>query len=379
MDMYLPALPQVADALSASASASASQATITTFFVGLCLGHLVVGPLSDVWGRRRPLVLGYSVYVLATAACAWAPTILALASARLVQGFAVSAGVVLSRAIVRDMWTGPKVARMLSRLSLAIGSTAALAPLVGAALLAATTWRGIFAFQVLLGILLLVAIIGLLPETHGRTLRQDAGMRPLLGAFRRLLASRSFTGNATILALSSGAAFAIISGGSFVVQEVYGQSPAVFGLVFGGGAAAIVGLSLVNIRLLRRRGPGQMLRIGLVVNLASGAMILVAVLAGAGLVVAAIFMVMVFGSWGGLIVPNATARAMADHPASAGSASALLGIIQYGSGALVAPLVGIAGSDTALPFALLIAACSTAALLWYTRLGGRRQAVAAEG
>jgi DHA1 family bicyclomycin/chloramphenicol resistance-like MFS transporter len=376
MDMYLPALPHVAGAF--AVSASETQATITTFFIGLCAGHLAAGPLSDMWGRRRPLLIGYIVYVAGTVACALAPSLLALASARFVQGLAAASGIVLSRAIVRDLHAGAEAARMLSRIALALGSTAALAPLVGALLIGHTSWRGIFGVQAGFGALLLLAIAVFLPETHGRSGRH-AGLRPLLHAFARLLKSPSFTGNAAVLALSSGAAFAIISASSFVVQDVYGRSPSVFGIVFGSGAATIVALSLLNVRLLRSTPPARVLRAGLIVNVVAGAAILVAVLAGLGLFVVAVFIVAVFGSWGALIVPNATALAMADHPGSAGSASALLGIIQYGSGAIVAPLAGVAGSHSAVPFAIVIVVCSTAAAVRFIAMLGRMHAPTALG
>jgi DHA1 family bicyclomycin/chloramphenicol resistance-like MFS transporter len=368
MDMYLPALPHVADAF--AASAAETQVTITTFFAGLCAGHLLAGPLSDWWGRRRPLVFGYVVYVAGTVACAVAPSVLALASARFVQGLAAASGIVLSRAIVRDLHAGVEAARMLSRVALALGSTAALAPLAGALLISYASWRGIFALQAGLGALLLLAIVVLLPETHLRGGRQ-AGMRPLIISFGRLLRSRSFTGHATVLALSSGAAFTIISASSFVVQDVYGRSPAVFGAVFGSGAATIVALSLLNVRLLRGVAPARVLRGGLILSVVAGAALLVAVLTGLGLLAVAVCMVAVFGVWGALIVPNATALAMAEHPGSAGSASALLGIIQYGTGALVAPLAGLAGSDTAVPFAVVVVVCGAAAITRFVAMLGR--------
>ncbi|MDX6538395.1 MAG: transporter, family, multidrug resistance protein [Gaiellales bacterium] len=376
MDMYLPALPHVARSL--GVSASATQVTITTFFGGLCAGHLVAGPLSDLWGRRRPLLLGYAVYVAATVSCAVAPSILALASARFAQGLAAASGMVLSRAIVRDLHTGSAAARMLSRLALALGSTAALAPLVGALLIGHTSWRGIFALQAAFGALLWLAVIAFLPETHLRAGRQG-GLRSLLHAFGRLLRSPSFTGNAAVLALSSGASFAIISASSFVVQDVYGRSATVFGVVFGSGAATIVALSLLNVRLLRGTPPIRVLRIGLAVNVVAAAALLVAVLAGMHLFVVAVFIVAVFGSWGALIVPNATALAMADHPDSAGSASALLGIIQYATGAVVAPLVGLAGSGSAVPFAVVIALCSGAAAARFVAMLARMHPPTAMG
>ncbi|MDX6600740.1 MAG: transporter, family, multidrug resistance protein [Gaiellales bacterium] len=365
MDMYLPALPRVARDF--GVSASATQITITTFFAGLCAGHLAAGPLSDMWGRRRPLILGYSVYIVATAGCAVASSLALLASARLVQGLAAASGIVLSRAIVRDLHGGADAARMLSRVALALGSTAALAPLAGAALIDHVSWRGVFAAQTALGAALLLAVVLFLPETHAEG-RRHAGLGPLVRSFGQLLRSPSFTGNAAVLALSSGAAFAIISASSFVVQDVYGRSPAVFGAVFGSGAATIVTLSLLNVRLLRGIPPARVLRVALAVNAAAGAALLIAVLAGFGLLVVAVFIVVVFGSWGALIVPNATALAMADHPRSAGSASALLGIIQYGTGAVVAPLAGLAGSSSAVPFAVVIVVCSSAAALRFVTL-----------
>lgn len=368
MDMYLPALPRVADAF--GASAAGTQVTVTTFFVGLAAGHLLAGPLSDWWGRRRPLVAGYVVYVAATVLCAVAPSLAVLVSARFVQGLAAATGMVLSRAIVRDLHAGAAAARQLSLVALAVGSTAALAPLLGALLIGHTSWRGIFAVQVGIGAGLLLAIVARLPETHPPGGRRP-GVEPLVRSFGHLLASRPFTGWATVLALSSGAAFTIITASSLVVQDVYGRSPGVFGLVFGCGAGAVVALSLLNVRLLRRVAPARVLRAGLIANALAGAALLATVLAEFGLLPVAVCMVVVFGTWGALVVPNVTALAMADHGSAAGSASALLGIVQFGTGALVAPLAGIGGGDTAVPFAVVVGACGVAAIACFSLLPAR--------
>jgi DHA1 family bicyclomycin/chloramphenicol resistance-like MFS transporter len=367
IDMYLPALPRLTVQL--STTASAAQLSLTACLVGLAAGQLLAGPLSDVFGRRRPLLVGLVCYTLASVLCAFAPNVWALVALRLVQGLSGAAGVVLSRAVVRDLRSGTAVAKLFATLMLVNGIAPVLAPTIGGQLLRFTSWRGVFVVLTVVGAGLLVAVLVGLPETH-RPSRQRAGTGPAASrvglrdtgrAFRVLLADRGFLGLALASGCVSGAMFAYISGSSFVLQDVYGMSAQRFALVFGGNAVGIVVAGQVSARLVDRFGPAALLRTGAYVCAGGAALLLVAVLTGAGLalVLPALFAVVASV---GLVSPNATSLALAEHGRIAGSASAVLGVLQFVVGGAMAPLVGIAGTGTPVPMAVVIAALALAAV-----------------
>lgn len=367
IDMYLPALPRLTAQL--STTASAAQLSLTACLVGLAAGQLLAGPLSDVFGRRRPLLVGLVCYTLASVLCAFAPNVWALVALRLVQGLSGAAGVVLSRAVVRDLRSGTGVAKLFATLMLVNGIAPVLAPTIGGQLLRFTSWRGVFVVLTVIGAGLLVAVLVGLPETH-RPSRQHAGTGPAASrgglrdtgrAFRVLLADRGFLGLALASGCVSGAMFAYISGSSFVLQDVYGMSAQLFALVFGGNAVGIVAAGQLSARLVDRFGPAALLRTGAYVSAGGAALLLVAVLTGAGLplVLPALFAVVASV---GLVSPNATSLALAEHGAIAGSASAVLGVLQFVVGGAVAPLVGIAGTGTPVPMAVVIVALALAAI-----------------
>jgi DHA1 family bicyclomycin/chloramphenicol resistance-like MFS transporter len=365
IDMYLPALPRLTVQL--STTASAAQLSLTACLVGLAAGQLLAGPLSDVFGRRRPLLVGLVCYTLASVLCAFAPNVWALVALRLVQGLSGAAGVVLSRAVVRDLRSGTAVAKLFATLMLVNGIAPVLAPTIGGQLLRFTSWRGVFVVLTVIGAGLLAAVLVGLPETHPPGRRRSGpavrrgGLRDTGRAFRVLLADRGFLGLALVSGCVSGAMFAYISGSSFVLQDVYGMSAQRFALVFGGNAVGIVAAGQLSARLVDRFGPAALLRTGAYVSAGGAALLLVAVLTGAGLplVLPALFAVVASV---GLVSPNATSLALAEHGAIAGSASAVLGVLQFVVGGAVAPLVGIAGTGTPVPMAVVIAALALAAV-----------------
>jgi DHA1 family bicyclomycin/chloramphenicol resistance-like MFS transporter len=357
MDMYLPALPSLSRQL--HASASAGQLTLTGCMLGLALGQLFAGPASDSLGRRRPLLAGVAAYCAASFACAFAPSIPALIALRFLQGLAGGVGIVIARAIVRDVFEGVIAARMFATLMIVTGVAPVFAPLIGGQMLRITSWRGIFVLLAAIGVLLLLITSGL-RETLAREDRHGGGLRATLRTFGRLMSDRRFAPHAISFSLSFGAMFAYIAGSSFVLEDVFGASPQAFSLVFAINSAGLITMSQVGGRLVGRLGPATLTRYGLcLVALASACTLLVTATHGPLALLLVCLFALLCGN--GLVLPNGVAAAMG-HQTALGSASALLGLGQFGVGAAVAPLVGLAGSHDALPMGIVIAACGVSAL-----------------
>jgi len=369
MDAYLPGLPELARDF--GVSPSAAQVTVTTYLLGLALGQLLSGPLSDVHGRRRPLVAGMAVFTVTTLACSLAPSLYVLAGMRLVQGTAAAVGVAVGRAIVRDLYAGAAGARYLSRLMMVIGLAPILAPIVGGQLLRFTSWRGVFVALAVLGLALTAIGARLLPETLPRERRRAAGLGITLRTFAQLLADPRFVGFVLIVGLGGGAMIGYVAGSSFVLQDVYGASPQLYGVLFGLNAVFLVAGAQVNAHLLATRSPRSLLRVGLVMLVVAGvALVVIVSLPKAGLATVMAPLMLQMASWS-FVQANALALALTDHPEVAGTAAALLGVSQYAFGAFTAPLVGLGGSDTALPMALVIAACAVGAAVAFESLASR--------
>jgi DHA1 family bicyclomycin/chloramphenicol resistance-like MFS transporter len=366
IDMYLPSLPSLSRDL--QASASAAQLTLSACLLGLALGQVVAGPMSDSLGRRRPLLVGLAAYILASLLCAVAPSIYLLIAMRFIQGAAGAAGIVIARAAVRDLYSGIAVVRFFSVLTLVSGIAPIAAPIIGGLILQVASWRGVFLFLAALVSLMLLASLTGLPETLAPERRQAGELRTTLKVFRRLLADHLFIAYALSCGLSFAAMFAYISGSPFVIQNIYGLSPQVFSLIFGANALGIAVLGQINGRVVGRISPRTLLAVALVAVAVGGIALLLAVLGHVGLVgiLPALFVVVASQ---GMVLPNATALALADYPTTAGSASALLGTLQFSVGAAVAPLVGVAGAVTALPMAVVIAALGITALITFVLLG----------
>ena len=360
IDMYLPGLPEITRSL--DASAAAVQLTLTAVVVGLALGQLVAGPLSDRIGRRRPLVIGLVAYAGMSLLCALAPTVGVLAGLRFLQGLAGGAGIVIGRAVVRDLYAGAAAARLFSSLMLVTGLAPILAPVIGAQVLKVTAWEGIFVVLAGLALAIVTLAAVALPETLPPAKRDRGGLANTFRTLRKLLAQRSFIGYALTAALAFGALFAYISGSLFVLQEIYGLSPQAFSLAFGANGLGLVIGSQVNARLVGRYGPGVLLERALLV-IVTAAAVLVAVVTlgdlGVWPVIIATFVVMSSLSF---VMPNSTALALADQAKVAGTASALLGVIQFLVGGLAAPLVGIGGTGSAVPMAVVMLSLATGAV-----------------
>jgi MFS transporter, DHA1 family, multidrug resistance protein len=352
IDMYLPALPTIStDLLTSSATV---QLTLTGTLLGLGLGQLVIGPLSDRFGRRLPLLAGTAVHVLASALCLIAPSIEVLGGLRVLQGLGAAAGSVIALAIVRDLYTGRAAATLLSRLILVMGVSPVIAPTVGGYILAFTSWRGVFAVLAVIGLVLIPVAARALPETLPPERRQTTGVLGTLRTYGGLLRDRTFLGLVLVAGLAMSAVMAYVSGASFVFQEEYGLSEQVFGLVFGTAAIWLIAATQLNPVLLRRFEPRQLLLAAVVAGSAAGLVLLTVALLGLGGVIG--FLV---GLWlvlfaVGLALPNAPAVALSRHGEAAGTAAALLGAVQFGVGAIVSPLVGVLGNN-AVAMATIVA------------------------
>lgn len=368
IDAYLPALPSMARDL--AATDSAVQLTLTALLVGLALGQVVAGPLSDAVGRRLPVLVGMAGFTLASLACIVAPNVEVLVALRFVQGLTGAAGVVCSRAIVRDLYEGVDAARAFARLLLVMGAAPVLAPALGALVLRGTSWRGVFGVLALAGALLLVVGAVMLKETLPPELRRPAGPRSVLRTFGRLLRDRPFVLHALAGGLSFSAMFAYIAGSSFVLQEVYGLSPQEFAAAFALSAGSFVAVSQLGARLVRRFGSRRLLLWGGGQQVTGAAVLTAAVLTDAPLWLVLIGLVLTQAAVG-LIGPNATALALADHGAVAGSASALTGMASFVLGGVTAPLVGV-GDRPALSMALVMLGAAALGLLSASLVRPRR-------
>jgi DHA1 family bicyclomycin/chloramphenicol resistance-like MFS transporter len=358
IDLYLPGLPRLTSDF--GASASAGQLTLTACILGLAFGQLVVGPLSDRFGRRPPLLAGLALYCAASVACAVASSVWLLVGLRLVQGLSGAAGIVVARSIVRDLRSGVAAARLFSLLMLVLGSVPVIAPVVGGQLLRVTSWRGLFLVLAGVDAAILAAVALTLHETLPPERRRRAG--GAVSGFLQLLRDRLFLAYAVVLGLAGAEVLSYIAGSSFVLQDLYGVSPQLYGAIFGLNALGIIACSQLNRMLLGRVSPERLLGAGVVAGASAGSTLLAVVLAGGvGLpgILPCLFVVVASI---GIVVPNAAALALTDYPHAAGSASALLGVFQFAFGGVTAPLVGAGGRGTAVPMALVIALFGLGAL-----------------
>lgn len=374
-DMYLPAFPEITAEL--GATPSTVQLTLTAFLIGIAVGQLVFGPLSDRFGRKPPLLVGTAICVAASLVAALAPTIEVLVGARFVQGLAGAAGIVISRAIVSDLFVAAEAARTYSLLAVVGGIAPVAAPLVGGFLAGPVGWRGIMG--VLLGLcalMLLVALVAI-PETSARRLSaratdgtdpgsEHAG-RPAPGL--AILRRPAFTGHALIKMFSFCVLMGYISASPFLFQSMIGVGALGSGLLFALNSVALIAVNSVNVRLVRRLGPRVLLRSGLRSLTAAVLLLMALVLAGAPAWWLPVPLVLLVGSMG-LIFGNTVALALQNAREAAGTGSAFIGFTQFVGGASVAPLVGLGGQSNALPLVLVATTCTAAAWVCYA-VGGR--------
>lgn len=343
IDVYLPALPAITEDL--GSTDAAVQFTLTGTLIGLAVGQLVIGPLSDSLGRRRPLIAGTMIHIVASLLCMIAPTVGVLGVTRALQGFGAAAAMVIAIAIVRDLFDGRAAATVMSRLVLVMGVAPIVAPSLGSLVLIHGSWRGVFAGLAVVGAALMLVAMFLLKETLPEERRRPNEFLPVLRTYGSLLGDRRFVVLVLVAGLGMSALFAYISGSSFVLQDGYGLGEQQFALVFGIGAVALISASQLNVLALQRFTPQRIVTVALVAMAVSGAALIVTTTTGFGGIVGFMVPVLFVLASAGFVMPNSPALALSRHGEAAGTAAALLGAAQFGIGALIAPLVGVLGND----------------------------------
>lgn len=351
-DTYLAAFPEIADDL--GTTAAAVQLTIAASLAGLALGQLLIGSLSDAYGRRRPLLGSLVVYVLVSVGLVLVQNITAFTALRFVQGFTAAAGMVLSLAVVRDRFEGLAVSKVMARLMLVVGVAPIVAPTIGAQLLLVGSWRLIFVFLAATGAVLFVVAAVALRESLPVALRRTGGTGAALRTYRDLLVDLPFLGLALMSAFYLSAMFTYVASSTFVFQEGYGLTPQQFGWVFAAGAVAITAGSQINGALVGRFRPEQILSGAVAVGVVLSLSLFATTLLGAPFWPVTVLLVLTLGT-AGFVLPSAPAIALASNPHRAGSAAALLGALQFGLGAVIAPLTSINGTPTAVTMGAVMA------------------------
>lgn len=351
-DMYLPAFPAIEQAL--GTGQGGAQITLAAWFGGLAVGQITQGTLADRFGRRMPLILGMALFTLASAGCAMTSSLFAFAGLRALAAFGGAAGMVISRAVVRDLTEGMASARMMSRLMLVMGAGPILAPTLGGLVLAGFGWQAIFWVNALFGAICTAGTIALLPET----LPQSRRVRLHPGAFAsravQILTERSFITNALISGGAMFAMFAFLAGSPSVFIEHFRLSPSGYAGLFGAGACFMIAGGQINPHLLPRFGADRVLAVSTKVFLSGTVLLLAMALIGPDVWPAIALPILVAMSSQGFTNQNAVVGAMARHAAHAGSASALFGTLTFGLASVSATLAGLLANGTARPMALLM-------------------------
>jgi len=366
IDTYLPALPTIAREL--NASAAAVQVSLAMYFIGIALGQAFYGPLSDRTGRKPALSFGLTVFVASSVGCALAWNVESLIVFRFLQALGGCAPLVIPRAVVRDHFDERESVQMLSMLILVMGLAPILGPLVGGQLLVNFGWRSVFWVLAAYGITWLVIVALFLPESLPLELRQRRPVRVILATYRQLLGDRTYVGYVLAGGFMFSGLLTYITGSPFVFIEIYRVPPERFGLFFGTNAAGIIAASQINRWLAGRMNPRRIVRIILPIASIAGFGMLFSAATGTGGFAGILIPLFCFIACYGFIMPNTTALAMAPYGAMAGSASALLGTLQFVMGATAGALVGALGNGTAVPFAAVMAGCGLGALATYRTL-----------
>ena len=366
IDMYLPALPSIGQSL--GASMSAVQASLMAFFISLGVGQLIYGPMSDMVGRKAPLYFGLVLFGAGSIGCALAPDIQTLVVLRFIQGLGASAGMVIPRAVVRDLHTGHDAARLMSLLMLVFSVSPILAPLAGSLLIESLGWRSVFWAVTVAAVLGLMLLATSLQETRPAAERANSSVRSALQGYSVLLRDRHFLGLVFIGAFGISSFFAYLANSSFVMIDHYGLSPRQYSIAFAANAAAFIGVSQFTGVLTARFGLAPLVKVAVT----GYAAVMVGLLAVnlLGMDQLPLMLALLFVGYGflGLVVPTTAVLALDNHGSIAGTASALMGTLQFVTGAIVMATVGLFVDGTARPMVAGIAACAVIAFVmaWVT-------------
>lgn len=360
-DMYLPALPEMMEDF--DVAPSMIQLTLTASMAGMALGQIVAGPVSDEQGRRKPLMIGMLVFAVSSAACVFVKSIYIFLVFRFIQGCSGGAGIVIARAIARDVCKGPALTRFFSMLMLVNGLAPILAPVIGGQILRFSTWEGVFVLLTVIGVVLTICAI-IMTETLSARRRVEGGVFASLKGFKGLFRQKYFMGHCVMQCFGFAAFFAYISGSSFVFQNIYHVSPQVFSLIFGINGIGLMISGALTGRLAGRVEDWKILRTALYVAVIGSVLLL------AGFIIhmplSAVIVVLFFTvSTLSCMATSSFSLAMQAQGRNAGSASALIGFFSMISGAVMAPVVGIAGSYTAIPMGIVMVVGEAGALLTF--------------
>jgi DHA1 family bicyclomycin/chloramphenicol resistance-like MFS transporter len=353
-DMYVPAFPRVAGDL--SATATRVQLTLTTFFVGMGLGQLVGGPVSDQRGRRRPLIAAIVLMSAASIVCALTPSIGVMMAARFAQGFSGGWAMVIGRAVIVDLATGARLVRALNVIAGVGGIAPIVGPLIGAVILQLSHWRVSFWAVAVLGVAMAVSVFVAVPESLPPQRRHGGGLRAFAVAGRQVLGQRRYVGYLLVSGSAMVALFAYVATSAFVLQSMNGLSPIAYSVDFAANAGGMTLAALVAARLAGRVATRKVILAGSAVTLAAGAAMLAGALwFGTPLLLAVVgFLALMTAQ--GLVIPNGGALASAEVPDHPGTGSAILGCLQWAVAGITAPIAGLGGEGTAVPMALLVIA-----------------------
>jgi DHA1 family bicyclomycin/chloramphenicol resistance-like MFS transporter len=360
IDMYLPSFPALAADM--RVDIGRIQLTLGTFLVGLALGQAFYGPISDRFGRKPPLYVGLGLYALAAAGCAMARSAESLMLWRFLQALGGCAGMVMARAVIRDRLDAHESARAFSSMMLVMGLAPILAPILGGAILSASGWRAIFWLLALAGLLILALVHFRMEESLPRERAAPLHPGAIVASYTGLLRDREFLGYSLSAGFGQAGMFAYISGSPFVLIELHGIDPSHYGFVFGANALGLIGMSQLNARLVHGRTLDSVLRRAVLAPCAAGLMLAAAALAGVLVLPVLLAGFFVFIGSLGCITPNASALALTHQGHRAGTASALMGTLQFSLGTVAGAAVSLWHDGTALPLAVVMAACGMGAV-----------------
>lgn len=353
-DMYLPSLPDVARDL--HTSATAAQLTITAMMIGGAVGQLVIGPVSDRFGRRKPVLVGVAMHILLSALCAVGPTIGMLIGLRAAQGFFNASATVIATAVIRDRFVGADAAKLMSRLMLVIGASPLFAPSIGGFIAGQWGWRAVFWALALFGVVLWVVVLVKLPETLPAERRRVGGLRVAGAGYLGLLRDRHFVGLAVLPGLTFAVLMSYVVGSPFVLRDGYGLTETQFALIFAVNGLGLVGGAQVNAALVHRIAPLRILRTAQVLIVALSVVLVVLGVTGAGGLPALLVVLFCTVSFVNLVGPNANALALTRHGEVAGTAAAVSGSLQALIGGAVTPLSGLLGGDARAMTSVMVTA-----------------------
>jgi DHA1 family bicyclomycin/chloramphenicol resistance-like MFS transporter len=360
IDLYLPAFPALQHDL--GVTPAIVQFTLTATTVGFGVGQLLVGPWSDRVGRRIPLIVASSVHVLASLGAVLSPDIVWLGFFRVLQGMGAAAGGVVAMALVRDLFGGVPLVRMLSRLALVSGLAPILAPVIGSQLLRIVDWRGIFVFLTLYGVVVVIAAVFFIVETLPPARRQDTGHSTVRERYSAIFSDRIFVGVAVIGAMTFSGLFAYLSASSFLFQEIYGLSAQEFGLLFAINSLGVVAGVQISSRLVRRIGPQWILACSTAVLLASSLTIVLLDSMHVGLI-GILIPLWIYIAACGFGFPLVQVLGLVNHAGEAATAASVLGAVNFGLAGLISPIVGLFGIHNAVPMGAVMAATATVSVI----------------